>query len=258
MPRRSGCTKGVRVRAGLAGLTGLAGLALVAATASAAAAAPATPAAARSPAAAPCAAANHGEVRFAPGHGHHVVFAAAAKYHSSYAVVTECAKRHGHWRQVLRVPGRVGSSGFAPPGAKREGDGRTPSGSYSMNLAFGLGDPGTRLRYHKLRASHECWGSTIGTRQYNRYFHGTCRSTDEDLVKIARAGQYRQAAVINYNRPPDSPIRQGLGSAIFLHINGSGATAGCVSVSAADVRTILRSLAPGDRIVMGTAATLFG
>lgn len=204
----------------------------------------------------PCAKA--GQARFPLGHGKHLVFAVADAYGSSYATVTECAKRGGRWHSILRTPGRVGSKGYAPPGEKREGDGRTPSGSYSIDRAFGLGDPGTRLRYHKLRKSNECWGSTIGTPEYNRYFHGTCRDTDEDLVKIAKAGQYRQAAVINYNRPPDSPIRQGYGSAIFLHINGSGATAGCVSVPESDVRFILRTLRPGDRIVMGTRAALFG
>lgn len=206
---------------------------------------------------APCTAATHGKVRFKLGRGDHVVFAVAAKYGSSYATVTECVKRKGAWHRILRTPGRIGKKGYAKPGAKREGDGRSPSGSYSMNLAFGVGDPGTRLRYHKLRKSHECWGSTIGTRQYNRYFHGTCRDTDEDLVKIAKSGEYRQVAVINYNRPPDSRIRQGYGSAIFLHIRGSGATAGCVSVSAAKVRYILRTLRPGDRILMGTRAAVF-
>lgn len=206
----------------------------------------------------PCAKANSGAVRFPVGLGGHVVFAVASEYGSNYATVTECAKRAGHWHQILSTPGRIGSKGYAPPGEKREGDGRSPSGSYSMNLAFGEGDPGTALRYHKLEASNECWGSTIGTAEYNRYFHGTCRDTDEDLVATEQEGQYRQVAVINYNRPPDSPIVQGNGSAIFLHISGSGATAGCVSVSEANVKFILRTLHPGDRIVMGTQATVFG
>ncbi|HEY3685708.1 MAG TPA: L,D-transpeptidase family protein [Streptosporangiaceae bacterium] len=243
-----------RIRTRLTAAGGLAALALAAGLA----AAPAANAApVRAGAGAPCAAAAHGGVRLPVGRGGHVVFAVAAGYGTTYATVTECARTRGGWRQILRVPGRIGTKGYAPPGEKREGDGRTPSGSYSIDRAFGLGNPGTRLRYHRLRASNECWGSTIGTPEYNRYFHGTCRDTDEDLVAIAKEGQYREAAVINYNRPPDSPVVPGLGSAIFLHINGSGATAGCVSVPAGDVDFILRTLRPGDRILMGTSAVLF-
>lgn len=244
----------MRVRAGVAGLAALVMTSALAVAPSAAAQTART----ESAASGPCAKANSGAVRFPVGLGGHVVFAVASGYGSSYATVTECARKAGRWHQILSTPGRIGSKGYAPVGEKREGDGRSPSGSYSMNLAFGEGDPGTALHYHKLLASNECWGSTVGTPEYNRYFHGTCRDTDEDLVKTEQEGQYRQFAVINYNRPPDSPIIPGDGSAIFLHINGAGSTAGCVSVSEANVKFILRTLHPGDRIVMGTQAAVFG
>jgi len=51
---------------------------------------------------------------------------------------------------------------------------------------------------------------------------------------------YNYAAVIAYNtaRTP------GLGSAIFLHVGTGGATAGCVSLPASQLLTLLRWLRP--------------
>jgi L,D-peptidoglycan transpeptidase YkuD (ErfK/YbiS/YcfS/YnhG family) len=59
--------------------------------------------------------------------------------------------------------------------------------------------------------------------------------------------------VIAYNY--DRPVR-GRGAGIFLHVNGRGATAGCVSVPADAMRRILRWAEPGRRphIAIGTAS----
>ncbi|SCD94018.1 hypothetical protein GA0115246_108276 [Streptomyces sp. SolWspMP-sol7th] len=45
---------------------------------------------------------------------------------------------------------------------------------------------------------------------------------------------------------------RGRGAGIFLHVNGKGATAGCVSVPAATMRTLLRWARPGAKLVVGT------
>src|SRR5262245_7508525 len=43
----------------------------------------------------------------------------------------------GGWRRALgAVPGVIGRKGFAAPGEKREGDGKTPTGIYPLLLAF--------------------------------------------------------------------------------------------------------------------------
>lgn len=206
----------------------------------------------------PCAALSAGAVRQSAGGARHVVFAVASGYDSNRVTVTECARRGTGWRTLLRTAGRAGSKGFAPPGEKREGDGRSPSGSYTMTEAFGEGDPGTALPYRKLRSNGDCWGSTPGQPTYNEYYSGTCGTDDENLSKIMEEGPYRQAVVINYNRPPDSPVVPGYGSAIFFHIGDGGPTAGCISVSATKVRQVMRTLLPGDRIIMGTHAVVFG
>jgi L,D-peptidoglycan transpeptidase YkuD (ErfK/YbiS/YcfS/YnhG family) len=62
-------------------------------------------------------------------------------------------------------------------------------------------------------------------------------------------GQYAHAIVIDFNRPPDVQRRY-RGSGIFLHVNGAGATAGCVSIPQPAVATVLSYLRPGDQITI--------
>ncbi|WP_143227221.1 L,D-transpeptidase family protein [Actinomadura mexicana] len=205
---------------------------------------------------APCRALGQGKTRYGAGAARHVVFAVAARYGTTEVVVTECVRTGRSWTAVLTAPGHVGRNGYAEPGAKREGDGRSPTGSYSLTEAFGEGNPGSRLPYRRLRESGDCWGSTIGDRRYNRYYRGACLPADEDLSQIMENGPYRQAVVINYNRPPDSPVVQGNGSAIFMHV-GAGRTAGCVSMARPVLESVLRTLRPRDRIMMGTSRALF-
>jgi L,D-peptidoglycan transpeptidase YkuD (ErfK/YbiS/YcfS/YnhG family) len=67
---------------------------------------------------------------------------------------------------------------------------------------------------------------------------------------------YRSLAVIDYNTHPIVP---GRGSGIFLHISASGGpTLGCVSLTRAQLVTVLRWLDPAasPEIVIGTAATI--
>src|SRR3954454_17621598 len=88
----------------------------------------------------PCAGAADGTLRYATGTAKHLVFAISAGYSSNKVVVTECAKRGRSWKTVSTTHGRAGQNGFAAPGEKREGDGKSPSGSFTLSEAFGMGD----------------------------------------------------------------------------------------------------------------------
>jgi L,D-peptidoglycan transpeptidase YkuD (ErfK/YbiS/YcfS/YnhG family) len=56
--------------------------------------------------------------------------------------------------------------------------------------------------------------------------------------------------VINFNRAPDYQ-RHYRGSGIFLHVKGSGATGGCVAITASQMRTVMAYLHVGDKITIG-------
>jgi L,D-peptidoglycan transpeptidase YkuD (ErfK/YbiS/YcfS/YnhG family) len=73
----------------------------------------------------------------------------------------------------------------------------------------------------------------------------------EHLISYPR--QYRWALVIGFNYHKSVEKR---GAGIFLHVNGSGATAGCVSVSMSAMRRILRWVDPEavPHIAIGTVS----
>jgi L,D-peptidoglycan transpeptidase YkuD (ErfK/YbiS/YcfS/YnhG family) len=202
----------------------------------------------------PCLALDLGKSRYRPGRARHVVFAVADGYGTSQVTITACTRLGPFWQTALTTSGHVGRNGFAKPGAKREGDGKSPTGSYTLTEAFGVRDPGTGLRYRTLRESGDCWGSTVGDDRYNRYYRGTCLPADEDLSRHMMEGPYRQAVVIDHNR---APIVQGHGSAIFMHISTGRPTSGCVSLGRAELEVVMTTLRPRDRIIMGPREALF-
>jgi len=174
---------------------------------------------------------------------------AAASYGSTYAVLT-AYRRTGHgWQRVFGpLTARIGRNGFAPPGGKREGDGRTPSGSFSIPFFFGTGpNPGFRFRYRQIRP-YDYWDDDPASPRYNEWVDSRHASPGANPEPMAVAA-YDDGLVIGYNtaRTP------GLGSAIFLHLNIGIATAGCVTLPPGELLPLLRWLRPdrSPRIRMG-------
>jgi len=155
----------------------------------------------------------------------------------------------------------VGYNGFAPPGAKREGDGRTPSGSFGFDFFFGVdADPGVQFAFRPITSSSIVWDDDPGSPNYNQWI-------DESTQGVSAAGAnpepmydtpaYDYGAVIAYNT---SPVVPGAGSAIFFHVSTGGPTAGCVSLPVSELLEALRWMNPAQQpvIVMGTQATVDG
>jgi L,D-peptidoglycan transpeptidase YkuD (ErfK/YbiS/YcfS/YnhG family) len=209
----------------------------------------------------PCERLNAGQVLY-PGYGaHRVTFATTADRSSSDALVTTCVKSGPRYVQDWQSPGYVGRNGFRAPGVP---SGHTeaefsPTGSYSVTDGFGLWNPGTRLRFQILNSLSRWGGGGEHSADYNRYFESSSHDfPDEDMWDFATrpTGDYRQGVVLNYNRPPDSPIREGAGFAIFLHSNPAP-TAGCIALPEALVTRYLKDAVPGDRVIMGAVGDVF-
>ena len=185
----------------------------------------------------------------------HVMLTLASSYGSTNVSITECSKTStGAYSQSWQSAGRTGYAGFAAAGAKREGDGKTPTGAFTFGTAFGKGNPGAPNGYVTL-IPNSCWGSTVGAATYNRYFTGACGPADESMYRYINTA-YQQGLLINYNT---QPIRQGYGSAIFFHVSTGGTTAGCISTDYNTVVTTIRATQPGDVIVEGvTSAVIAG
>jgi len=161
-----------------------------------------------------------------------------------------CEKREGRWRQVFEpMKAAVGRNGFAPPGEKREGDGRTPSGIFGLGPAFGYAPQASTRMPYRQATSDDLWVDDPKAPDYNRWVKQN-ETQAASFEKMKRDDdQYKFGVVIEYNTDPVIP---GYGSAIFLHIwkAPGAATAGCIAVSEEDIVKILGWLDPAARPVI--------
>lgn len=206
-----------------------------------------------------CEALNRGGVKYGTAGAQRVSFAVAERYVATTVTFATCLKGAGGYELEWNVPGYAGESGFAWAGVPTGPtiNKYSPTGSFTVTDAFGLGNPGTALNYLTLN-SYSRWGGRLNG-NYNTYFESSADVfPDENMWYYATrpSHDYRQGVVINYNRPPDSPIVMNAGFAIFLHANRVP-TWGCISLLESDVTRFIRSAVPGDRIVMGVGGDVF-
>ena len=165
----------------------------------------------------------------------------------SRATVSFHEKVDGVWTQLYETYGYVGRNGV---GKTREGDGRTPSGTYNLSAAFGIEpDPGAAMPYLQVTESHY-WCGTSGSEYYNQLVDAreagrAPQSGDEVLVEYG--GYYDYCLFIDYNAAGEP----GKGSCIFLHcIGGGSSTSGCIAIPEDAMRQAVRWARPGAKIVI--------
>jgi L,D-peptidoglycan transpeptidase YkuD (ErfK/YbiS/YcfS/YnhG family) len=146
--------------------------------------------------------------------------------------------------------GRIGYGGLVRGTRRKQGTGTTPLGTYALPWAFGMepGDDAWRLRYRQV-AKGAFWVQDNASAYYNRYrnqaqggFRWWLPSSDpngsERLTDFRH--QYRISIVTDFNH---RQVRH-RGAGIFLHVNGPGATAGCVSAPGGFIDKLMRVLDP--------------
>ncbi|MGY2746317.1 hypothetical protein [Arthrobacter sp. UYCu723] len=201
----------------------------------------------------PCAKLTAREVKFSTGDASRVVFVTATDFTQNAVLITGCVRGTDGYAPEWQATGFIGENGFAPEGMLREREYRSPTGSFTATEALGLADPGTRLTYHVVNPRSR-WGGP-GSPTYNDYLEGGSPA-DENLWYWANQGTYAQAAVINYNRLPDSPPVPGADYAIFFGA-GNRVSAGCVSTTLETSTQVVKTLVPGDRFIMGVVSDVF-
>jgi L,D-peptidoglycan transpeptidase YkuD (ErfK/YbiS/YcfS/YnhG family) len=155
----------------------------------------------------------------------------------THARITFWARSEGRWVQRAQSRrARIGYGGLVRPRERVQGTGTTPVGTYRIPFTFGTGARRDRWTapYRRIR-DHHYWVQDNQSDYYNRWrsrLRGGFRwwlapSHDDSSERLADyPRQYEMAAVVAYNYW--RPVRH-RGAGIFLHVNGSGATAGCVS-----------------------------
>jgi len=156
---------------------------------------------------------------------------------SIQAKLSTWQKEGKNWHRLLYVSVVIGRNGLAPLGEKKEGDGKTPSGTYALGPAFGYASSiDTGLSYRQA-TDHDFWVDDVHSLQYNQWVSGKPLANSFEHMKRLD-GLYQYGVVINYNI---NPIIPGAGSAIFMHVWRSyhSPTAGCVALNPRYLRRIL-------------------
>jgi L,D-peptidoglycan transpeptidase YkuD (ErfK/YbiS/YcfS/YnhG family) len=155
------------------------------------------------------------------------------------ATVRACRRVGGHYVVSLGpYAGHVGLHGVSA--SKREGDLKTPAGVFPLRGGFGrYANPGLDQSWLRVD-SRDVWVDDPHSALYNTHQRTPAngRWTSAESLDVSA---YNYAQVIGYNeaRTP------GRGSAIFLHVDHGGGTAGCVSVPSSNLVSIMRWERPG-------------
>ncbi|QFZ77403.1 hypothetical protein GFH48_32645 [Streptomyces fagopyri] len=188
------------------------------------------------------------------GGGSQLITARAARADATSGTLTWWDRRDGHWVKAGSAVARFGSKGLVEGGSRRQSTNTTPTGLYALPFAFGIkaAPAGTAVPYRRVR-QESWWCQDNDSRSYNRWTEprpADCRASESEHL-IAYQRQYAYALVVGFNY--GHPVR-GRGAGIFLHVDGAGATAGCVSVPEDAMRRILGWVDPakGPRMAIGT------
>ncbi|MEU4090869.1 L,D-transpeptidase family protein [Streptomyces sp. NPDC026673] len=255
--RRGGVLSGISVAVATAGvLAGCAPAATVAGAPRAAAAAPslaAPAAAAPSPEATPEPAVptlpdevpglGRRTLAAIPDDARQVVVVTGDGRNSSRSRVVVHERTPEGWRGGASWPARNAQRGWTRD--HHGGDRRSPIGVFGLTDAGGLkADPGTRLPYDR---------------------SGGFRIVGTGLEGEPLEGSFDYVVAIDYNRKPGTspldwtrPMGAAKGGGIWFHVDHGGPTHGCVGLSKAHMRQLLRTLDPDLHpvVVMGDAASL--
>ncbi|MBN2689324.1 MAG: L,D-transpeptidase family protein [Gammaproteobacteria bacterium] len=151
---------------------------------------------------------------------------------------------HNRWRKVGdEIPVVIGKNGSAYN--KKEGDNKTPLGTFPLDFVFGFSKPKTSMPFLKLQPDTTC----VDDVQSANYTKIVNNKTAKGEKMYTYKHVYRFGMLINYNQ---NPVVKGKGSCVFMHIwrGANIGTAGCVAMKPKNLLWILRKLKPKQHPVM--------
>lgn len=157
----------------------------------------------------------------------------------------------GKWNTIMTTPGFIGKEGI---GKTKEGDGKTPVGTFHFNNAFGIApDPGCQIPYTQVEDDTYWSGDPRDGMHYNEMvslsdYPDLDKDNSEHIIDYTR--QYQYCLNIDYNKE----CVPGLGSAIFLHCFGpyKPYTGGCVAIPEEQMLIVMQNVKPDCEIIIDT------
>jgi len=165
----------------------------------------------------------------------------------------------GSWHMIMTSPGFIGKNGL---GKTREGDGKTPTGVFRFNRAFGIADdPGCAIPYVKVDDDSYWSGDPREGYRYNelvslKELPGLDLESGDSEHIMDYPYHYQYCLNISYNEEG----MPGLGSAIFLHCLAPAKpfTGGCVSIPEDHMRYVMQTVNSSTVVVIDTYEALSG
>ena len=153
----------------------------------------------------------------------------------SFAVVV--GKNGLGWALDGSYPEKLNMTVATADPQKREGDGKSPAGVFSLTAAFGSSEQKVNLPFTQLTEATECVDDSK-SKEYNKIVDNKQVAVDWDSSeKMLSVGeQYASGIFVAHN----SEQKQLAGSCIFLHIwkNNSTGTAGCTAMEKSHIERI--------------------
>ena len=178
---------------------------------------------------------------------------------SNKAILFALEKRNKRWYMKFHAMlASIGRNGFAFPGEKQEGDGKSPTGLYRLGQLFTYENSvNTRLPFIQT-TEEDKWIDDPNHRDYNKYIKGNTSATSFEHMFLSSI-YYKYCIVIEYNT---HPVIRGKGSAIFFHVADEkySPTAGCVAIQETNINKIIKWLKPNfnKAILMGSKKNIEG
>ncbi len=162
---------------------------------------------------------------------------------SHTAILIALEKKNKKWKIKFNpMLASIGRNGFALPGKKIEGDGKSPTGLYALGQLFSYEKKvNTRLPFIQT-TSDDKWIDDPNHIDYNKYIKGNTSAASFEHLFLSSI-YYKYCTVIEYNT---HPVVKGKGSAIFFHVADEkySPTAGCVAIQETNMHKIIKWLKP--------------
>ena len=163
----------------------------------------------------------------------------------------------GSWHMVMTTPGFIGKNGI---GKTKEGDAKTPVGTFHFNRAFGIADdPGSKIPYVKADDDTYWSGDPREGYRYNQLVN-LKDLPDLDVNECEHIKDYIYHYQYCLNISYNEECTPGLGSAIFLHCFGPAKpfSGGCVAIPEDQMRYVMQQVDENTAVVINTYQALSG
>lgn len=154
-------------------------------------------------------------------------------------------------KKIINTYAFIGKNGL---GKTKEGDMKTPTGTYKIIKAFGIEDnPGTSLPYIKVDETYY-WVDDSHSKYYNQFVNINEVEKDWNSAEriIDEGIAYKYALALDYNANGEKQR----GSAIFIHVSKGIPTAGCIAIPEDDMIKLMKKIKEGCKVIIDYSSNI--